>query len=110
MVCSGGQLPGGNRGRGVDRRRGPGRDPNPPRYGGYGEQHRAGRHCPHWGETEGLAGGRGVRAETGIARGENGALSPDSLSKRMRATVVVSLFLERYWTADERTVPKIKSQ
>jgi hypothetical protein len=46
----------------------------------------------------------------GIACGGDGASSPDSLSRREEGDCGGLLFLERSWTADERTVPKIESQ
>src|SRR5208283_2235293 len=49
-------------------------------------------------------------SEMGSPAEETGASSPDSLSREEEGDRGSLLFLERSWTADERTVPKIKSQ
>ena len=67
----------------------------------------------HWGDTEGPAHSYAAEEfmqRDGIACGGNGASSPDLLSREEEGDCGGLLFLERSWTADERTVPKIKSQ
>ena len=49
-------------------------------------------------------------SETGSPAEETGASNRDSVSREEEGDCGGLLFLERSWTADERTVPKIKSQ